>query len=398
MRGVLRALLCAGMVALGASDIGAAETVFPSGNPDRGRRAFVDKGCLGCHSVRGAGGKTGPDLAATLVNKGLFGIAAEMWSHAPRMQEAMKATGREFPTLSEEEVRDLLSYLLFIGFTSEPGDPSKGRVVFGKKGCAKCHAFGGYEGSGPSLQQISRAVSPILIAQEMWNHGPSMAAKMSRAEVEWPTFSYGEMADLIAFLGGTSGSSEQLSDIAEIPGNPMAGRALFESKDCARCHLPGLEGRRVGPDLLSAVWYKTATEMAAVMWNHGPAMAEAARETGTAMPRFQGTEMADILAYLYLVRSGERLGDADRGRAVFSKGCAPCHETNAVGANLKSGAALDSPAHLASAMWNHAPKMQEAIKSSGLDWPRLTAADVADLLAFLVQGADANVTGKGGGK
>ena len=83
-----------------------------TGSPTRGRDVFVEKGCLSCHAVRGAGGKIGPDLAAALVGKGIVGIAAAMLNHYPRMSEALRKKKANLPSISPTEMDDLVAYLL----------------------------------------------------------------------------------------------------------------------------------------------------------------------------------------------------------------------------------------------------------------------------------------------
>ena len=344
---------------------------------------FVAKGCVRCHAVGGAGGGDGPDLAVSLVNKGIFDIAAAMWSHAPSMSRTLESRGEKLPSLAPDEMRDLLAYLLFIGFADEPGDGANGRLLFTAKGCVKCHSPGrqGRAEVGPFLPASIRALPPIGIAQAMWNHGPQMAAKMAALGMERPLWEPGEMADVIAYLRGAAASDVPWT---ELPGNPATGKALYESRGCAQCHSPGPEGKPLGPDLSRPTWYRTSTEMAAVMWNHEPAMSKAMQASGREVPRFEGTEMADVLAYLYVLRSSARIGDAERGKVVFSsKGCAGCHAEGGP-VDLRKSAALTSPAHLASAMWNHAPEMTKAVAEKGMEWPALSGSDVADVLAFLL--------------
>ncbi len=361
----------------------AGELFIPSGNPQNGRDVFVEKGCLTCHAVRGTGGRSGPDLAEAVIRKGVLAIGAGMWSHIPEMSKAMRARGESLPSLSPKDVKDLLAYLLFIGFVVEPGDASKGRILFANKGCVNCHMFGGKAGpDGPSLHDISEARTPTAVAQAMWNHTVRGAEDGASDKMAWPSFRDEQMADLIAFLVGPSSAGNLPADL---PGSPSNGKVIFQSKGCTQCHFPGSDSPALGPDLSTAAWYKTSTQMAGVMWNHRPAVAAFVQDRGVAIPYLEGTEMADMVAYLYVLRSAEKVGDPDRGRAIFSsKQCAGCHADAGPGEDLKASAALTSAADFGSAMWNHAPRMQEAVESSGLEWPALTGEDIADLLAYLL--------------
>jgi len=382
--------VCAPMVALlVAEGVASAQAYIPSGNPRRGAIVFAERGCLRCHSIRGAGGTAGPDLARSAVHAGVFEIAARMWSHAPAMREMRKKMGGDaepMPQLSPDEVKDMLAYLLFVGLVGESGDPVEGHSVFAARGCAKCHGPGKEPAAGASAPDVSKmapSLSSIDVAQAMWNHARTMPSDVRAMSMAWATFKFDEMRNLIAFLRGPLATTQLPADASELPGTPVAGRMVFESKGCANCHLPGHGGESMGPDLSNARWYKTSAEMAAVLWNHGPMLASTARAPGRELPPFVGTDMADTLAYLYVLRSGEEVGDAARGAAVFSaKHCADCHEEHGPGVNLANGAGFGSPAQLASAMWNHAARMEDVIIARGLAWPELTRRDVRDLLAF----------------
>ena len=61
--------------------------VVPFGDAERGRRLFVAKACVVCHSIDGIGGTAGPALDADPARPGLdiFDFAARMWRGAPLM-------------------------------------------------------------------------------------------------------------------------------------------------------------------------------------------------------------------------------------------------------------------------------------------------------------------------
>lgn len=88
-------------------------------------------------------------------------------------------------------------------------------------------------------------------------------------------------------------------------------------------------------------------------------------------------------------RAGFLPGNPRRGGELFhDRGCAGCHAIAGVGG--KTGPDLARPkgrpadlADVAAAMWNHAPGMWEEMAARSLTPPRLTPADLSDLLAFL---------------
>ena len=81
-------------------------------------------------------------------------------------------------------------------------------------------------------------------------------------------------------------------------------------------------------------------------------------------------------------------GDSARGARLFQgQQCVRCHAVNGNGGKvgIDLGRSVNrnyTPAQLASTMWNHAPVMWGAMDASGIQPPRLTAGDAADLFAF----------------
>jgi cytochrome c5 len=80
--------------------------------------------------------------------------------------------------------------------------------------------------------------------------------------------------------------------------------------------------------------------------------------------------------------------NARRGAAVFEQQkCTLCHAVPGTGEKavvpFEQRPGQDyTPAGMASRMWNHAPRMWDAIRAEGLELPRLTEAHAADLFAF----------------
>ena len=52
----------------------------------------------------------------------------------------------------------------------------------------------------PDLSNLKGQISPILMTQKMWNHGPAMLQKMGNAKIPWQRFYGKEMADLLEYL------------------------------------------------------------------------------------------------------------------------------------------------------------------------------------------------------
>lgn len=81
-------------------------------------------------------------------------------------------------------------------------------------------------------------------------------------------------------------------------------------------------------------------------------------------------------------------GDAGRGQTVFdTKHCARCHRPRgerAMGPSLEALRRPQGAYELAGRLWNHAPAMFAVLKLEGVEWPRISAAEMADLMAFLL--------------
>ncbi len=180
---------------------GGTERVYVApGKPKDGEALFTKKHCVECHSVRGHGGKVGPDLGLTLKGS-LMRIAGSMWNHGPQMWAKMAERGIEVPVLSTQEMSDLISYLYFFQFIDPPGDARRGLVIYKEKRCGTCHALRGVgEKVGPDLATVEDLDTSLEVITGMWNHAATMEQVMVGANVAWPVLQGGEMADLIAYL------------------------------------------------------------------------------------------------------------------------------------------------------------------------------------------------------
>jgi cytochrome c2 len=82
-------------------------------------------------------------------------------------------------------------------------------------------------------------------------------------------------------------------------------------------------------------------------------------------------------------------GNPSRGVHVFEdKGCVYCHAVNGWGNQLAPDLGFERPprsdlSQLVTAMWNHAPKMWEYMRTAKIDYPSFRRGDMADLFAFL---------------
>lgn len=355
-------------------------------NPLEGQRLFSEKGCVKCHSIRGKGGSVGSDLAKTQANRSPAAMVTMMWNHAADMSKALEVW-QTIPKLSERELASLVSYLFAIEYFDEPGDQERGRVVFERSGCQKCHQVGGKGGKfGPPLDKLKRFGSPLFLAQAMWNHGVGMSATMERMKQKRPTFVGSEVADLLKYLQSLSGTEDEMSFM--VPGNPKDGERLFQSKGCINCHAVGKKGKAVGPDLTKKQFRRGAIDIAGTMWNHGYRMWKTMKRRGISLPKFEGNELADIIAYLYFLEFQQEVGDPARGKdLVVRKGCVHCHAVGGRGGT--SGPDLARTQHfsnfltIAARMWNHNLDMQRRMEEAKIPFPRFAEREMVDLLAYI---------------
>jgi mono/diheme cytochrome c family protein len=122
------------------------------------------------------------------------------------------------------------------------------------------------------------------IAAEMWNHAPRMAAAGAPAAAPLAT---GQMQALV--------SSFWAAKFFEGSGRPAAGSRVFASKNCAACHNNPSSG---APQLPITGREFSGAAMVSVLWKHGPNMLDQMKTKGIAWPRFEGAQMADLIAYL----------------------------------------------------------------------------------------------------
>lgn len=86
----------------------------PAGNRERGGALVKDKGCLGCHTVRGAGAKPATiaaDFTRSAAVRTPQGLVAGMWNHSRYMERAAQTRGIAWPTLTGQDMADLSAYL-----------------------------------------------------------------------------------------------------------------------------------------------------------------------------------------------------------------------------------------------------------------------------------------------
>jgi mono/diheme cytochrome c family protein len=192
----------------------------------------------------------------------------------------------------------------------------------------------------------------------------------------------GGIVILLLLMGATVQAQIPISE------DPTRGARLFVSKGCVKCHAYKGEGGKIGPDFGRVDLGDTQLELASKLLNHTPSMLRGMERTRMTRPSLTGEEIADLSAYLYLLKFFDEPGNASRGQAFFNeKGCSNCHPLSGRGKEGEPG--LDqfpqnlSPVYLAEMNWNHGPVMIAQMVRAGMKWPTFEGTEMMDLLEFI---------------
>jgi len=341
------------------------------GDARRGEQLFDTENCIQCHSVKGKGGNLAPDLATRIDRNFTPSVMASlMWNHAPDMWSAMKKHGIAQAKMTPESAADLFAYFVSARYFEQRGDAGRGKQAFAAKHCAECHGVTTSNFAGaPPVAKWESLGDPIVLAQQMWNHGAKMREAFTQKKLSWSALTAQELTDILVYLQNLP-ETKALAQNFQFPPSD-SGEALFQSKGCAGCHKGALA-------LESRLRNQTLTQIAVDMWNHQPSMKNPP-------PPLSQEEMRQILAYIWAKQYFSGNGSAERGKKVFAeKNCATCHNDPASGApKLAQGKDAYSDITMVAALWEHGPHLLELMTQKKLAWPRFTAAQMSDLIAYL---------------
>jgi mono/diheme cytochrome c family protein len=347
-----------------------AANIIP-GDARRGEQLFDNEQCIQCHRVKGQGGTLAPDLSRRIDRDFTPTVMASlMWNHAPQMWAAMKAHNISKPALSSEAAADLFAYFVSARYFEKPGDAARGKQAFTARHCAECHGITTSNAAGaPPVAKWESLADPVILAQQMWNHGAKMREAFAQKKLSWAPLTAQELTDMLVYLQNLP-ETKSLAQNFQFPPSD-SGEALFQSKGCAGCHVGKLA-------LESRLRNQTLTEIVVDMWNHQPSMKNPP-------PNLSQEEMRQILAYVWARQYFRGDGNVDRGKKVFAeKNCANCHNDASSGApKLGKGKDGYSDITMVSALWGHGPRMLDLMTQRNLPWPRFTTQQMADLIAYL---------------
>ena len=355
----------AGVLAAGAA------LAAGAGDARRGEQLFMTEGCVQCHSIRGRGGSLAPDLGTHIGRDFTPTIMVTlMWNHAPEMWAAMRAQGVAPPALSSEAAADLFAYFVSARFFEKPGDAGRGKQALTAKHCFDCHEVTESRAAGaPPIARWESLADPVVLAQQMWNHGGRMREAYAQRKLRWAPLTAQELTDMLVYLQNLPETRTLVTAFLFPPSE--SGEALFQSKGCADCH----KGRLALEERLRNL---SLTAIAVAMWNHQASMKQPS-------PNFSQEEMRQLLGYIWARQYFRDGGDSAAGKKVFAeKSCAGCHNDPSSGAPAL-GKSPDgySDITMASVLWRHGPAMLDRMKQRNIPWPRFTAPQMGDLIAYL---------------
>lgn len=274
------------------------------GNVSKGKKLIRSKGCVNCHSIGDEGTKDGIPLDQLTEFASPLYIAQVIWNHGPAMQEKILEMGVQRPIFENMDIIHISAYLREVSKSRplkeqfmSPGNPKNGLILFRTKGCGKCHSSKKDETSvGPKTNEMNLSGSVTDIAGTMWNHVNDMWEVMKNEKIEWPVFKDAEMADVIAYL--------YFLDYLGIPGDPIEGEKVFQTKACITCHGP--EGDFAFDE---SIKMEKPSEMVSTMWNHVPYMHEIMTKINVPWPELSPENLRDLYAFLHLggILSNENL-------------------------------------------------------------------------------------------
>ncbi len=360
----------------------AAGSSLATGDAMHGWRVFNRKHCIDCHAIWGQGGTIGPDLGRLDSSRSSRErLAGVLWNHLPTVLSRTRLAGRPPDALTASDIEHLFSLMTFVRQVDEPGRAAEGRRLLDIRGCTSCHSIEAESGgAGPDLRKWSGLTHPIIWAQRMWAHTPTVQAGKEGSTEPRTMLQGADLAHLVAYVR-QAGRHQDRTYLR--PASIANGQRLFADKKCSMCH-PG-----TGPDLATADLPRALGVLAARMWKHSPEMSEVMRgEAGPGAP-LSSQELADTLAYVLSLDGRERMADPLRGKREFErKTCSQCHAARPVEGmaaptigHLRGCA--ESVAGVAAAMWNHGAIMPKRVADASAAWPVFDDGEMVDLLAWL---------------
>ena len=102
------------------------------------------------------------------------------------MWAAMKKQGIKKEQMTPEMAADLFAYFVSARYFEKPGDAARGKQAFTDRHCADCHGITTSPvAAAPPVVKWESLADPLVLAQQMWNHGPKMRAAFAKKKLAW---------------------------------------------------------------------------------------------------------------------------------------------------------------------------------------------------------------------
>ncbi len=144
--------------------------IMPIMSPERGKKLFVDKGCIACHAVNGVGGHDAPPMDDHVKREYMnpFDFAARMWNHAPAMIAAQEDALGDQIHFTGQELADITAFVhddgAQHGFTEKDLTPKARKMMR--------HEHGGQEPQDKHAEEIGHGHGPPKLGH---SHAPGTA-------------------------------------------------------------------------------------------------------------------------------------------------------------------------------------------------------------------------------
>lgn len=196
---------------------------------------------------------------------------------------------------------------------------------------------------------------------------------------------------LMLVAGWMAFAQHAIGSDAQIEANASRGREVLEARNCLGCHTIGGNGAGTAPDLArrSVTEEHTPSELAALMWSHGPEMWRLMEARSLEVKPLSETEADDLYAYFLSLRYFDPRGEAIRGKELFTtKRCASCHDLNpteggGIAPPVSEWSGVGNAIVWAEQLWNHSAAMERMMAERGMGWPTFSEQEMVDLLVYL---------------